>query len=138
LKVEPLLEDRLVFVTTHAGDGPEPGDGYVYVDWGPEFYARHNAMFPDFAAPAITVNIGWLGLQHIVVNGGSGFFPYRLIHEFVESGRLTIPSGSAEFVLPAYVVYPVDGIPDLLPQILRSMHRLVAGFENHGLGKPAA
>jgi LysR family transcriptional regulator, flagellar master operon regulator len=132
LKVEPLLEDRLVFVTTQAGDGPEPGDGYVYVDWGPEFYARHNAMFPDFVAPAITVNIGWLGLQHIVVNGGSGFFPYRIIHEFVENGRLTIPSGSAEFVLPAYVVYPADGNPDLLPLILRSMHELVAGFAHHG------
>jgi LysR family transcriptional regulator, flagellar master operon regulator len=35
LKVEPLLEERLVLVSTDPNRRPEPGPGYVYIDWGP-------------------------------------------------------------------------------------------------------
>ena len=126
LKVEPLLEERLVFVTTNPDAKPEPGPDYVYVDWGPEFFARHSASFPDFIGPAISVNVGLLGLQHIISNGGAGFFPYRIVHDLIAAGRLTIPDGTPEFVLPAYVVYPEDGNPAVLGTVLESMRRVVA------------
>ncbi len=64
LKVEQLFEEHLILVSTDPNSEPEPQSGYVYVDWGPEFYARHSTCFPNFAGPALTANIGWLGLRH--------------------------------------------------------------------------
>jgi DNA-binding transcriptional LysR family regulator len=114
LKVELLFDERLVLVSTDPEGKPEPGPGYVYIDWGPEFFARHSASFPDFFGSALTANIGWLGLQHVLENGGSGYFPIRLVRPHLQSGRLTRLSGAPEFTLSAYVVYPTDAAPDVL------------------------
>jgi len=126
LKVEPLLEERLVLVSTDPAGRPEPGPGYVYIDWGPEFYAKHSASFPDFIGPALTANIGWLGLQHILENSGSGYFPERLVRPYIEDGRLTNLRGAPAFSLEAYVVYPVDSDPDLFGTALGAMRALAA------------
>ncbi len=124
LKVEPLLEERLVLVSTDPAGKSEPGPGYVYIDWGPEFYARHSASFPDFIGPALTANIGWLALQHILENGGSGYFPVRLVRPYLDDGRLVSLAGAPEFSLPAYVVYPTEGDPDLLDKALHGIRRV--------------
>ncbi len=126
LKVEPLLEERLVLISTDPAGQPEPGPGYVYIDWGPEFYARHSASFPDFIGPALTANIGWLGLQHILQNGGAGYFPVRLVRPYIKDGRLTSLRGAPEFSLPAYVVYPAESDPGLFGTALRLMGDLAA------------
>ena len=62
LKIEQLFEEKLILVSTDPKGKPEPRSGYVYVDWGPEFYARHTACFPNFAGPSLSANIGWLGI----------------------------------------------------------------------------
>ena len=126
LKVELLLVERLVLVSTDRNAQPEPGPGYVYIDWGPEFYAKHSASFPDYVGMALTVNIGWLGLQHILENGGAGYFPMRLVRPHLETGRLKAPKGASEFALPAYVVYPTDSDPELVGPALDSIRRVSA------------
>jgi len=108
LRVEPLFDDRLVLVSTRPLRRSELGPGYVYIDWGPEYLARHSASFPEFFGTALTVNIGWLGLQHVLDNGGSGYFPLRLVRPHLERGRLRICSGRPEFRISAYAVYPAD------------------------------
>ena len=60
------------------------------MDWGPEFYTRHSACFPNFGGPPLTANIGWLGLQHILTNGGSGYFPMRIVLPYVDAKQLHI------------------------------------------------
>jgi len=113
LKVELLFDERLVFVSTEPGRKPEPGPGYVYIDWGP-------SSSPGTARVSRILRIGadgqyrWLGLQHVLENGGSGYFPIRLVRPHLQSGRLTMPSGGPEFGLSAYVVYPTDAQPDVL------------------------
>jgi len=126
LKVEPLLEERLVLVSTDPDRPPEPGQGYVLIDWGSEFHARHGVSFPDFVGPALTANIGWLGLQHILENGGSGYFPLRLVRPHLEAGRLTRLRGAPEFSLPAYVVYAAEPDPDSIGAALVVMRDLAA------------
>ena len=106
LKVELLFEEKLILVSTDKNGKPEPQPGYVYVDWGPEFYARHNTCFPSFGGPPLTANIGWLGLQHVLENGGSGYFPRRIVLPHLKSKRLNLIGGAPEFSMPAYVVYP--------------------------------
>jgi DNA-binding transcriptional LysR family regulator len=124
LKVELLFEEKLVLASTDPASSAEPGAGYVYVDWGPEFFATHNLAFPDFAGAALSANVGWLGLEYILKNGGSGYFPLRLIRQDLKIGRLTRLTGAPEFTLPAYAVYPLEGDPDLFGAALSLMHEL--------------
>ncbi len=126
LKVEPLLTERLILVSTDPAGQAEPGPGYVYIDWGPEFYAKHSASFPDFIGPALTANIGWLGLRHIIENGGAGYFPARLVRSDLEQGRVTNPRGAPEFSLLAYLVYPADADAELFGPALALIRDLAA------------
>src|SRR5688572_11024986 len=41
LVVELLLEEQLVMVSTRPDPPRDPGSDYIYVDWGPEFFAQH-------------------------------------------------------------------------------------------------
>ncbi len=124
LTVERLIEETLVLVSTDPRKRDRSGADYVYVDWGPEFYARHSASFPDLIGPALTVNIGWLGLHHILEHGGSGYFPLRLVRGYLEERRLTHLSGAPEFSQPAYLVYPAEGRADYLEAALEEIRRL--------------
>jgi DNA-binding transcriptional LysR family regulator len=124
LKVERLFEEQLILVSTDARSAPEPQAGYVYVDWGPEFYARHSACFPNFAGPALTANIGWLGLQHVLENGGSGFFARRIVEPLLRAKRLYAVADAPEFSMPAYVAYPLDRQGDHLSSAIEIMHRV--------------
>jgi DNA-binding transcriptional LysR family regulator len=126
LKVELLFDERLVLASTNPQGKPEPGPGYVYVDWGPEFFARHSASFPDFFGSALTTNTGWLGLQHVLENGGSGYFPIRLVRPHLHSGKLALISGGPDFVLSAYVVYPVDAGRDAIAPALEVIREAAA------------
>jgi len=131
LKVEMLLEERLILVSTDPAAAPEPGPGYVLIDWGPEFYARHSASFPNFIGPGLTANIGWLGLQHVTAQGGSGYFPARLVRDHLDAGRLTHLKEAPSFSLPAYAVYPADLDPEILDPALSAMRRLAAAAQEH-------
>lgn len=126
LNVELLLEERLVFVSSSPASEPKPGKGYVYVDWGPEFYAKHSVSFPEFVGPGLLVNIGWLGLQHILENGGSGYFPIRLVRSYLENGRLHLVRDAPEFRHPAYVVYSTEGEGDLVQTAVAGMRQIAA------------
>lgn len=126
LKVELLFDERLVLASTDPQGKPEPGPGYVYVDWGPEFFAKHSASFPGFFGSALTTNTGWLGLQHVLEHGGSGYFPIRLLRPHLRSGKLALISGGPEFVLSAYVVYPVDAAPDVITPALEVIREAAA------------
>src|SRR5215475_11129090 len=126
LKVELLFEEQLVLVSTNPKAAPEPQDGYVYVDWGPEFYARHSAVFPSFAGPALTANIGWLGLQHVLENGGSGYFAHRIVEPLLRARRLHLVAGAPEFLMPAYVIHPIDREDDHVLRAIGIIHRIAS------------
>lgn len=137
LKVEQLFEERLVMVSSDTKHPPEPQPGYVYVDWGPEFYTRHSACFPNFVGQSLTVNIGWLGLQHVLNNGGSGYFPIRIVLPHLETGRLHVVAKAPEFGMPAYVVYPLDGDSTLFGSAIDIMHRIVRSNAKPGAVSPS-
>ncbi|SLN47753.1 LysR family transcriptional regulator [Oceanibacterium hippocampi] len=128
LTVEPLLEETLVLAATPEGERGGMGPGYVFIDWGPEFYARHSVLFPDHPGPAIAANIGWLGLQHILSAGGSGYFPLRVVRGLLAEGTLVRVAGAPEFALLAYMVYPADPGSDIIAAAIGAM-RDVAGAE---------
>lgn len=105
LRIEPLLEERLVLVSTRKTE-VWPGDsGYVMVDWGAEFGNDHAAAFPDIDTPALTVGLGALGLNHILREGGGAYFPYRVIQPYLAAGDLHLVATAPEFTRPAYVAW---------------------------------
>jgi DNA-binding transcriptional LysR family regulator len=126
LHVELLIEDRLVFVSSSRASEPKPGPGYVYIDWGPEFFAKHSASFPDFVSSGMTVNIGWLGLQYILENGGSGYFPMRLVRPYLEEQRFHLIREAPEFSNPAYVVYSTAGDVNLIAAAVVAMRQVAS------------
>jgi DNA-binding transcriptional LysR family regulator len=128
LKIEKLLDERLVLVSTNLRSAPEPRQDYVYVNWGAEFYTKHKTFFPNFGGAALTVNIGWLGLQHLMKNGGAGYFPLRIVMPHLRTGRLTIVRNAPEFLIPAYVVYPAEHDLPALPDAIAIMHATAAAI----------
>lgn len=138
LTVELLLEEQLVMVSTQADPPPSPGEDYVYVDWGPEFFARHTLAFPDFAGAAVTVNIGWLGLQKILAYGGSGYFPVRMVRKHERGGSLHRVRGVPEFGLPAYLCYSSGTQPgDAVDVALQTIRAVAARAQQHLPGDAA-
>jgi DNA-binding transcriptional LysR family regulator len=127
LTVERLLEERLVLVSTKENGDAQPDEDYVYIDWGAEFYAQHSVHFPDHAGAGVVAKIGWLGLQHILQSGGSGYFPLRLVAPHLESGRLYRRPLAPEFRLPAYAVYPDEPGSDALGLALGTMRQIATG-----------
>lgn len=126
LVVEPLLEEELVMVSSRAGIPPEPASDYIYVDWGAEFFAQHSLAFPAFSGAGLTVNNGWLGLQHLLASGGTGYFPLRMVRPHELGGRLHRVAGAANFRLPAYLCYAANADSQPISLALETIRRVAA------------
>jgi DNA-binding transcriptional LysR family regulator len=120
IHIQHLFDETLVLLTTDP-DKPWPDDNYIYVDWGPAFYAQHSSSYPDMERPAQVVNIGWLGVQIIMSNGGSCFVPVRMAEPLISSGQLFHMPGSPRFKIPAYMVYSLNSDSMVLEQVLDSL-----------------
>lgn len=127
LIVEHLFDERLVLVSTRADD-KQPGGDYVYVEWGPGFYAQHAQSYPDLERPAQVVNIGWLGVQLILQNGGSCFLPLRMAEPLIAAGRLYAVSDSPQYIQPVYVVYPRENENPVLALAVQGLREHAAQY----------
>lgn len=123
--VEHLFDEVLVLVSTRPDDA-RPGEDYVYIEWGPGFYAQHAQGYPDLERPPQIANIGWLGIQLILANGGSCFLPARMAAPFIASGQLYRVADSPQYILPAYMVYSRDSDSPVLGQALDGLRELAA------------
>jgi DNA-binding transcriptional LysR family regulator len=131
LIVEHLFDETLVMVSTDPGTR-WPGEDYVYVEWGPGFYAKHQESFPDLERPPQVVNIGWLGIQLILTNGGSCFLPIRMARSLIQAGRLHQVHSAPEFLHPAYMVFPREADSEVIQQAIEGLRELA--HEEHGAG----
>ena len=111
-------------------------DDYVYVDWGPTFYAEHRKVYPDFERPARTANIGWLGLQLILADRGTCFVPERVAAAYLRGGCLHRVPDSPILRMPAYVVYPRESDNEVLATALGVLRELVAEQATEAAGGP--
>ena len=123
LIVEHLFDETLVLVSTRSDD-TGPGEDYVYIEWGPGFYAQHAQGYPDLERPQQIANIGWLGIQLTLANGDSCFLPARMAAPFIDAGKLYRVEGSPEYVHPAYVVFPRTSDNPVLEQALDGLREL--------------
>lgn len=132
LKVERLFEEELILVTSTEEECHTPNpDRYVHVDWGPEFLAQISGGLPQLSSPRVIVGIGWLGLQRILTDGGSGYFPHRLVRELIEQGRVFPVSHAPSFQQPVYVVYPSSSNNPLIAPAVGRLHQVAATVMSH-------
>ncbi len=128
LVIEQLLEETLVLVSTEDREVTQGWvEDYVFVDWGDVFRTAHGELFPDMETAAVSVGLGAMGLQYILENGGSGYFPMRVVRPLIAAGRLFRLAGAPTAQRPAYMVYtenPQDG--ELLSLALDGLRRIAA------------
>jgi len=126
LKIERLMEEKLVLVTSTRGRQPRRSSDYVFVDWGPEFAAHHNLSFPELSNPGTFVGLGPLGLQYILKAGGLGYFRLNVVQPYLRNGRLRLVRGAPEFLYPAYAVYSESADPKALMPALAGMRHVAS------------
>lgn len=128
LVIEQLLEETLVLVSTEERAVSQGWvEDYVFVDWGDVFRTTHGESFPDMATAAVSVGLGAMGLQYILENGGSGYFPMRVVRPLIAAGQLFHLDDAPAAQRPAYMVYsqtPKDG--DLLTLALDGLRQIAA------------
>lgn len=98
-----LLKDNFVMISTEP-DVRGLSDDYIFVDWSDEFRRQHRLNFPEFGGTGITVNSGSYGLNLVVANGGSGYFPERMVAKRLEDGTLFRVCGAPLLSFNAYLI----------------------------------
>lgn len=126
LKVELLLEEKLVLVETPRSRSGAHRSDYVYVDWGPEFTAHHNLAFPELANAPALMGLGPLGLRYILEVGGSGYFRRHAAAPYLRSGKLRLVPDAPEFFYPAYAVYSEGADMEILAPALKGLRRVAS------------
>lgn len=139
-----LLEEKLVLVTS-SPDGKMDPRQYVYVDWGPNFAANHQAAFSGIGNPPVAISLGPLALTYVLTVGGAGYFRAGTVAPFLKDGPLYRVANAPEFSHSAYAVYAAGYDGDTLSRArhglgsLRRARNTPARFNRlrHASVKPA-
>lgn len=127
LVVEHLFDETLILVSSRPDDHA-PGEDYIYVEWGAAFDIQHTQSYPDLEPPPQVVNIGWLGVQLMLANGGSCYLPVRMAEPLIAAGRLYAVSDAPRYPHPAYMVYPKESDNSFIPLALDGLRSLIRGL----------
>jgi DNA-binding transcriptional LysR family regulator len=123
LMIEHLFDEEFVLVTSAPLSPRRNSTDYVLVDWGPDFAQDHAAAYPEFTNPGLNFDLGPVGLNYILNNECSGYFPARLVRSHVARGRLRQPKRARKFVYPVYVVYPEARNEEAYEPILKGLRQ---------------
>lgn len=129
LRVELLVEDKLVLVTSAAADDPPTTDGYVHVEWGQTLNEFDVPECLDDSSPRLSVGLGPLALNYILEAGGSGYFRQSVITPFLSSGKLRLVAGASSFSYPVYAVSSTQTDDELIDIALAGLRSVsTSGF----------
>ncbi|MCC0010574.1 MAG: LysR family transcriptional regulator [Hyphomicrobiaceae bacterium] len=123
LTIEHLFDEEFVMVTSQKGSARRTASDYVFIDWGPDFRQDHAAAFPRLTNPGLNLDLGSLGLEYLLNNPATGYFPERLVSRLIARGRLRRPARTRKFVYPVYMVYPETRDHEAFEPILESLRR---------------
>jgi LysR family transcriptional regulator, flagellar master operon regulator len=123
LKVEMLMEETLIMVTTHAE--PEATGEYITIDWGPEFLSHHDQTFPELMHSSLSIGLGPLALHYILKAGGSGYFRSRAVQPYLQSGQLVKVPDAPVFHYPVYVTTMRENHDAVIEQALAGLRTVM-------------
>lgn len=131
LTTEHLFDEDFVFVTSSPAGTRHAAREYVFIDWGPDFQQDHAAAHPDLMNPGLNLDLGSVGIDYVLANEASAYFPLRIVKSHIARGRLRQPKRTRKFVYPVYMVYPEahdeDAYAPILGGLRRQAARLVRG-----------
>jgi DNA-binding transcriptional LysR family regulator len=125
LKVDLLMEEKLVLVTARPDGALSDDSAYIHVDWGPEFTLRHSLDSEE--TPALSFDFGPLALDYIIAAGRSGYFRMSAVEPHVTSGRLQLVRDAPQSSYPIYVVYTGNADDSVLGAALSGLHAIIDG-----------
>lgn len=121
LRVEELLDDQLVLVTTNPSGAFE--DRYVHSDWGLEIEDEQRT---HVAESGVTVDLGSVSTRFLIVTAGAGYVPHRMALRDLETKRLYLARGAPSFRYPIYVAYHARNSPVSVEGALSELRALAA------------
>ena len=138
IAIEPLMSESLILVST------EPREislgqvtGYIFVDWGDSFRAKHSMAFPDAPTHRLTIGLAAVALSHILKRGGSGYFIESMVKELLVEERLFLVEKAPVFERPLYLVYqeePIDS--ELIEAAIRGLKVVSMMISQQNLSTP--
>ncbi len=123
LKIDLLMEEKLVLVSTEPHPSGIDGNGYVYMDWGADFEMQHGMNFPELS-PDVCINLGPLALNYVLAAGGSGYFRVSAVESHIRAGRLHVVPDMPKISYPVYAVHHTSADVSVLTPALRGLHKL--------------
>lgn len=126
LKIDLLIEEKLVLVTTSPEARLFDEIDYVYMDWGPDFTLHHGMNFPD-VVPDLFMDLGPLALSYILSAGGSGYFRMSAVQPHIAAGRLYLVPEAPQFSYPAYAVQSANADETVVGPALAGLHSISDG-----------
>ncbi|MES2262473.1 MAG: LysR family transcriptional regulator [Pseudomonadota bacterium] len=136
LVTELLSEEKLILITSSPDLRMIP-DQYIYVDWGPNFAANHQAAYPDLTPP-VSMSFGPLALTYLLTVGGAGYFRIGTAQPLLAAGLVHRVSDAPEFSHSAYVVYAAQVGNSTMDRALAGMRKVAAVSDRPGLGHAIA
>jgi LysR family transcriptional regulator, flagellar master operon regulator len=131
-EIEHLFDEEFVLVTSTKAGSRKTAQDYVFVDWGIDFQQDHAAAYPEMASPALNLDLGAMGLNYVLSNEASGYFPRRMVKAHLARGRLREPKRARRFIYPVYMIFPQARDIEAYAPILDGLRREAAKF-----GQPA-
>lgn len=126
LKIDLLMEEKLVLVTTNPEARLPDDKDYVYMDWGPDFTLHHGMSFPD-VAPDLFMNLGPLALGYVLSSGGSGYFRMSAVQPHLAANRLYLVPDMPQFSYPVYAVQSANADETVAGPALAGLHSISSG-----------
>lgn len=126
LKVDLLLDEKLVMVTTADGTGPDD-NAFIGVEWGPGVPPDWGAGPPGLPTRAVAFNFGPLALGYLLAAGGTGYFRLSAVAPLLQSGRLRLVPGQPRISYPIHVVYSAELEDSLIQPALAGLRTVVLG-----------
>jgi DNA-binding transcriptional LysR family regulator len=126
LKIDLLMEEKLVLVTTHPEAGCLEETNYVYMDWGPDFELHHDMNFPD-VTPDLSFDLGPLALSYVLASGGSGYFRMSAVEPHITAGQLHLVPEMPQYSYPVYAVRSANGDESVVGPALAGLRAISEG-----------
>lgn len=126
LKIDLLMEEKLVLVTTNPEVERLEEANYVYMDWGPDFVLHHDMNFPD-VTPNLSFDLGPLALSYVLMSGGSGYFRMSAVEPHIAAGQLQLVPEMPQYSYPVYAVRSANTDESVVGAALSGLHIISKG-----------
>lgn len=120
-KVERLMEDQLVLVSSQKNHNGELKDDYVFANWGQEFSIAHSRFYPELPPPQIMLQVGGSTPQYLIENKKTAYMPHRIADDYVAAGKLHLVKDAPTFPFPAYAVWTEQKGEEILIPVLEEL-----------------